>query len=72
MEVTGPEPFPAFVRQALVFLDVLFLILFIGLYALGLTFRRTPRLHVRLMGSTILIGLGPALVRLYGQYLPKS
>ena len=72
VEVTGPEPFPAFVRQALVFLDVLFLILFIGLYALGLTSRRTSRLHARLMGSTILIGLGPALVRLYGQYLPKS
>jgi hypothetical protein len=24
------------------------------------------------MGSTILIGLGPALVRLYAQYLPQS
>ncbi len=72
VEVTGPEPFPAFVRQALVFLDILFLILFIALYALGLTFRGTPRLHARLMDSTILIGLGPALVRLYGRYLPQS
>ncbi|TPG20868.1 hypothetical protein EAH87_05780 [Sphingomonas koreensis] len=72
VEVTGPEPFPAVVRQALVFLDVLFLILFIALYALGLNVRGTPRLHARLMGSTILIGLGPALVRLYGQYLPQS
>lgn len=73
VEVTGPEPFPAFVRQALVFLDGLFVILFTTLYALGLAFRRrTPRLHARLMGSTILIGLGPALVRLYGRYLPHS
>lgn len=71
VEVTGPEPFPAFVRQALVFLDILFLILFIALYALGLAFRRTRWLHGRLMGSTLLIGLGPALVRLYGQHIPQ-
>ena len=72
VELTGPEPFPPIIRQALVFLDVLFMILFAVLYALGLTFRRTPGLHARLMGSTIQIGLGPALVRLYAHYIPQA
>ncbi|MDX3899636.1 MAG: hypothetical protein QHC40_03855 [Sphingobium sp.] len=71
VELTGPEPFPAVVRQELVFLDIMFLILFAVIYALGLTFRRKARLHARLMGSTILIGLGPSLARLYAQHVPQ-
>ncbi len=70
VELTGPEPVPAAIRQELVFLDVTFLILFVAIYALGLAYRRTPRLHRRLMGSTILIGLGPALGRLYAENFP--
>ncbi len=70
VELTGPQPFPAVVRQALLFLNVTFLTLFVVLYASGIAFRRTRRLHTRLMGSTILIGLGPALVRLYGHQIP--
>ena len=71
VELTGPQPFPAVVRQALLFLNVTFLTLFVALYASGIAFRRTRRLHTRLMGSTILIGLGPALVRLYGHQIPS-
>ncbi len=71
IELVGPEPFPAILRQELVFLDVAFLLLFIVVYALGLLFRHNAKLHARLMGSTILIGLGPALARLYGEHLPQ-
>ncbi len=71
VELTGPEPFPAIIRQELLFLDVTFLMLFVVVYSLGIVFRRTPRMHARLMGSTILIGLGPALGRLYAQHIPQ-
>ena len=71
LELTGPEPFPAVIRQELLFLDITFLLLFIVVYSLGIAARRTPRLHARLMGSTILIGLGPALGRLYAQHIPQ-
>jgi hypothetical protein len=71
IELSGREPFPAALRQELVFLDVAFLLLFTAIYAFGLVFRRQPRLHARLMGSTILIGLGPALGRLYGEHIPQ-
>jgi hypothetical protein len=57
-------------RLSLVFLDVGFLVLFVAAYAAGLRFRRNRALHARLMGSTILIGLGPALGRLYAQQIP--
>lgn len=70
VQLTGPEPFPAVVRQELLFVDITFLALFLAVYAIGLNFRRTPWLHARLMGSTILIGLRPALVRLYAQHIP--
>jgi hypothetical protein len=71
IETVGREPFAAGLRQELVFLDVAFLLLFIVVYGLGLVFRRKPQLHARLMGSTILIGLGPALGRLYAEHIPQ-
>jgi len=71
LELTGIEPFPAILRQQLVFLDITFLALFLAIYVSGIIFRRTPELHARLMGSTILIGLGPALVRLYAEHVPQ-
>jgi hypothetical protein len=72
VEVRGPQPFPATVRQQLVFLNLAFLLLFIVVYGLGLARRRTPVLHARLLGSTILIGIGPALARLYAQHVPQA
>ncbi len=71
VELVEINPFPRDLRLELVFLDVAFLALFVLIYGLGLVFRRRPRLHARLMGSTILIGLGPALVRLYGEHIPQ-
>jgi uncharacterized membrane protein YozB (DUF420 family) len=70
IELTGDAGFPRDLRLSLVFLDVAFLILFVTMYGLGLAYRRNRRLHSRLMGSTILIGLGPALGRLYAQQIP--
>jgi hypothetical protein len=70
IELVGDEDFPRDLRLSLVFLDITFLLLFMLLYGLGLVFRRDRRLHSRLMGSTILIGLGPALGRLYAQQIP--
>jgi hypothetical protein len=70
-ELIGPEPFPAVIRQQLVFLDMAFLLLFIAVYSLGLVYRRTRKLHARLMGSTILIGMAPALTRLFGENIPQ-
>jgi hypothetical protein len=72
IELTGDPDFPRDLRLSLVFLDIGFLILFVAAYALGLRFRRDRELHVRLMGSTILIGLGPALARLYVQQIPAA
>lgn len=71
VELVGAEPFPRELRLQLVFLDVTFLALFTLLYGTGLAFRRRPRLHARLMGSTILIGMGPALARLYAERIPQ-
>lgn len=70
IELTGDPDFPRDLRLSLVFLDVGFLLLFVLAYAAGLWFRRDRALHARLMGSTILIGLGPALGRLYAQRIP--
>jgi hypothetical protein len=70
IELTGDPDFPRDLRLGLVFLDVAFLVLFVVMYGLGLAYRRNRRLHSRLMGSTILIGLGPALGRLYAQQVP--
>lgn len=70
IELTGDPDFPRDLRLSLVFLDIGFLVLFVTAYAAGLRFRRTRELHSRLMGSTILIGLGPALGRLYAQQIP--
>lgn len=72
IELTGDPDFPRDLRLILVFLDVGFLILFVAAYAAGLLLRRDRRLHPRLMGSTILIGLGPALGRLYAQQIPAA
>jgi hypothetical protein len=72
IELVGVEPFPRDLRLTLVFLDVAFLALFVAAYALGLIHRKRPRLHARLMGSTILIGLGPALGRLYAERIPAA
>lgn len=72
IELTGDPDFPRDLRLSLVFLDIGFLLLFVGAYAAGLWFRRERRLHARLMGSTILIGLGPALARLYAQQIPAA
>jgi hypothetical protein len=71
VEMTGPEPFPPVIRQQLVFIDITFLMLFASVYGLALAFRRTPQLHARLMGSTILIAMGPALGRLYAHNIPQ-
>lgn len=71
VELIGQEPFPAVLRQELLFLDITFLLLFVIIYVLGLTYRRRPVLHARLMGSTLLIGMGPALGRLYAQHIPQ-
>lgn len=70
IELTGDPDFPRDLRLSLVFLDIGFLILFLAAYGSGLWYRRKRRLHARLMGSTILIGLGPALGRLYAQQIP--
>ena len=70
IELTGDPDFPRDLRLSLVFLDIGFLLLFVAAYAAGLWFRRDRALHARLMGSTILIGLGPALGRLYAQQIP--
>lgn len=70
IELVGDDGFPRDLRLSLVFLDVTFLLLFVTMYGLGLAYRRNRRLHSRLMGSTILIGLGPALGRLYAQQIP--
>jgi hypothetical protein len=70
IELVGDEGFPRDLRLSLVFLDVTFLLLFMLMYGLGLALRRNRQLHSRLMGSTILIGLGPALGRLYAQQIP--
>jgi hypothetical protein len=70
IELVGDEGFPRDLRLSLVFLDITFLLLFLIMYGLGLVYRRDRRLHSRLMGSTILIGLGPALGRLYAQQIP--
>jgi len=72
IELRGDPDFPRDLRLSLVFLDVGFLALFIAAYAAGLWFRRNRALHARLMGSTILIGLGPALGRLYAQQIPAA
>jgi hypothetical protein len=70
IELVGADGLPRDLRLSLVFLDVSFLLLFVVMYGLGLAYRRNRRLHSRLMGSTILIGLGPALGRLYAQQIP--
>uniref|UniRef100_UPI0035CB4DA9 hypothetical protein n=1 Tax=uncultured Sphingomonas sp. TaxID=158754 RepID=UPI0035CB4DA9 len=70
IELVADDGFPRNLRLSLVFLDVTFLLLFVTMYGLGLAYRRNRRLHSRLMGSTILIGLGPALGRLYAQQIP--
>lgn len=70
IELVGDEGFPRDLRLSLVFLDITFLLLFMAMYGLGIAYRRNRRLHSRLMGSTILIGLGPALGRLYAQQIP--
>lgn len=72
VELVGDPDFPRDLRLTLVFLDIGFLLMFVGAYAAGLWFRRERRLHARLMGSTILIGLGPALGRLYAQQIPAA
>jgi len=71
VELVGIEPFPPSLRLRLVFLDIALLVLFSLIYGLGLALRHKPKLHARLMGSTILIGLGPALGRLYGEHIPQ-
>jgi len=70
IELVGEEPFPTALRLKLVFLDVALLTLFVAAYAMGLINRRRPAIHARLMGSTLLVGLGPALGRLYAQQIP--
>ncbi len=70
VELVGTDPFPRDLRLSLVFLDITFIALFCAMYVLGIMNRRRPRLHARLMGSTILVGLGPALARLYGEQIP--
>ncbi len=70
IELTGDPDFPRDLRLSLVFLDIGFLTLFVAAYGSGLWFRRHRQLHARLMGSTVLIGLGPALGRLYAQRIP--
>ncbi|MBA2935419.1 hypothetical protein HZF05_15135 [Sphingomonas sp. CGMCC 1.13654] len=72
VETVGDPDFPRDLRLTLIFLDVVFLLLFAVIYGLGLAFRRRRRLHARLMGSTILIGLGPALGRFYAEYVPAA
>jgi len=72
IELTGDPDFPHDLRLSLVFLDVGFLFLFVSAYAAGLLIRHDRRLHARLMGSTMLIGLGPALGRLYAQQIPAA
>lgn len=70
IELVSNDGFPRDLRLSLVFLDVTFLLLFMVMYGLGIAYRRNRQLHSRLMGSTILIGLGPALGRLYAQQIP--
>jgi hypothetical protein len=70
VELVGDPDFPRDLRLSLVFLDIGLILLFVAAYAAGLWFRRDRRVHSRLMGSTILIGLGPALGRLYAQRIP--
>ena len=70
IELRGDPDFPRDLRLSLVFLDIGFLALFVATYAAGLWFRQNRAVHGRLMGSTILIGLGPALGRLYAQRIP--
>lgn len=70
LELVGDPDFPRDLRLSLVFLDIGFLLLFAGAYAAGLWFRDSRSVHARLMGSTILVGLGPALARLYAQQIP--
>jgi hypothetical protein len=72
IELTGDPDFPRDLRLSLVFLDIGFLVLFVAAYGAGLLLRHDRRLHSRLMGSTILIGLGPALGRLYAQQIPAA
>lgn len=72
IELTGDPDFPRDLRLTLVFLDIGFLILFVAAYGSGLWFRHDRPVHSRLMGSTILIGLGPALGRLYAQRIPAA
>lgn len=72
IELVGDPDFPRDLRLSLTFLDIGFLLMFVGAYAAGLWFRRERKVHARLMGSTILIGLGPALARLYAQQIPAA
>jgi hypothetical protein len=72
IELTRDPDFPRDLRLSLVFLDVGFLVLFVATYAAGLLLRHDRPLHSRLMGSTMLIGLGPALGRLYAQQIPAA
>jgi hypothetical protein len=60
--LTGPMP--ANIALMLAASDICGLMLFVALYGAALYFRRTRALHSRLMGTTVLVGVPPAIGRL--------
>lgn len=57
--------FPPDVRTFFAFIDIPSTVLLVLLVGLGLANRRTPAAHKRYMAATALLGLPPALTRLY-------
>lgn len=63
---SNPE-MPPFLPPLLAFIDLPSVLFLVVLVTLGLRNVRTPAAHKRFMGATVLLGLPPALTRLYAR-----
>jgi uncharacterized membrane protein YozB (DUF420 family) len=60
---------PSQVRLMLAFIDLASILFLVVLVTLALWSRRTPPAHKRFMSATVLLGLPPALTRLYARMM---
>ena len=68
--LSDPRGLPNDLRLTLAYLDVTSLTLFVALYVCALVWRKTRVLHSRLMGSTVLVAVIPALGRVFAIHVP--
>lgn len=68
--LADPDGLPSSLRLTLAWIDLWSLLAFTLLYAGALARRRDRAVHARLMGSTVLVGLIPALGRVFAHYVP--